>query len=459
MLRLQNLLKNTVWQGSENFKKESFRFLAEDTGAFDILKHLQTVCNQKGLGAPEVFADESYPDVNIVAEYIEGRLDDSKLAEQYEGICLQSDQLLAELSICYKLAVGSNEIPILVPRNCRHRLYYLDSPKNKNEKYENDLLFSFSDQKRKDDGDNRYNCNYNKGKTPINNWRNIFLDTSPSFSSDGIRNSDKSDYEGHWGIGTSLSELSSEIKKSSYDSRENPNDNSRFKTDYETQNRGVAFRSRISASQKNSKENQQFSSESSATLGASSSEKKENLISREEIVDDPKLSVQKGLFKSFWKIGKGYPLFRGLFFFIMIISALFVYQLPVGKNGSILPGGNLIKSFFGKIPPVFDDITVHISGTPQLSDDLKNQSGRDGFFDKSVRRSLKKMPDGKEASSKDLSKLREESEVAVSAQEQGAVKIAVASGTKGTKTFISEANFIIPPKNNAVFSKQKDRNK
>ncbi|MDO5581179.1 MAG: hypothetical protein Q4G69_08585 [Planctomycetia bacterium] len=110
-------IPNEIPKGSRfgNFENDRLR----------LLQRLHDLNKIKTMAAPEIFAEESFPDANIVAEYLENRLDDSDLAAEYEKICSESDMLLAELTSSFLLHKKLGKISVSVPRHCRHRLYYL----------------------------------------------------------------------------------------------------------------------------------------------------------------------------------------------------------------------------------------------------------------------------------------------------------------------------------------------
>lgn len=86
---------------------------------------------RKRIDAPAVFTEESFPDVNIVAEYLNHQLDDPELVNEYEKLCLNDNILLAELLFVFKLErkwEHLTDYPVLP--GVRERLYSLqgDSP-------------------------------------------------------------------------------------------------------------------------------------------------------------------------------------------------------------------------------------------------------------------------------------------------------------------------------------------
>ena len=75
--------------------------------------------------APEVFADESFPDPNIVAEYLDCQLESQEISEEYERVCAESPEILAEVADCYDLLNNRLPTPTTPPKNCRQHLYYV----------------------------------------------------------------------------------------------------------------------------------------------------------------------------------------------------------------------------------------------------------------------------------------------------------------------------------------------
>lgn len=93
--------------------------------ALPFLAKLKTVVSDRELAAPEVFGDESFPDANIVAEYLDGQLDDAQLLQDYEEICLRSDMILAEVGCCHDILNRDLRETLVPSRQCRRRLYFI----------------------------------------------------------------------------------------------------------------------------------------------------------------------------------------------------------------------------------------------------------------------------------------------------------------------------------------------
>ena len=75
--------------------------------------------------APEVFADESFPDPNIVAEYLDCQIESADISEEYERVCGESPEILAEVADCYDILNNRLPQPATAPQNCRRQLYYV----------------------------------------------------------------------------------------------------------------------------------------------------------------------------------------------------------------------------------------------------------------------------------------------------------------------------------------------
>lgn len=91
----------------------------------DFFRKLRLVMGRPLQKAPEVFADESFPDANIVAEYLDCQLDSTEVSDEYENVCYESSEMLAEAADCYDLLNNCLCKPMNAPKNCRRRLYYV----------------------------------------------------------------------------------------------------------------------------------------------------------------------------------------------------------------------------------------------------------------------------------------------------------------------------------------------
>lgn len=95
---------------------------SERTGGF--LRRLRDVVDDPALQAPEVFAEESFPDANVVAEYLDSQAP-FELARAYEDVCWDSPEALAEAGRCYDILNNDALNCVVAPKNCRRRLYYI----------------------------------------------------------------------------------------------------------------------------------------------------------------------------------------------------------------------------------------------------------------------------------------------------------------------------------------------
>lgn len=89
------------------------------------LKKLNDVVFDPCLRAPEIFAEESFPDVNIVAEYLDCQSESEEVCEEYERVCFENPEILAEVGCCYDVLKNRLGRPINSLKNCRRRLYYV----------------------------------------------------------------------------------------------------------------------------------------------------------------------------------------------------------------------------------------------------------------------------------------------------------------------------------------------
>ncbi|MBR4834080.1 MAG: hypothetical protein IKU86_07100 [Thermoguttaceae bacterium] len=100
------------------------RRLRENERSAEFFRRLRTAVADVSLNAPEVFAEESFPDANVVAEYLDGQAS-PELARAYEDACWDSPEILAEAGRCYDVLNGGSGVECVVSKNCRRRLYYL----------------------------------------------------------------------------------------------------------------------------------------------------------------------------------------------------------------------------------------------------------------------------------------------------------------------------------------------
>lgn len=87
-------------------------------------RRLRAAADDPTLGAPEIFAEESFPDANVVAEYLDGQAA-PELARAYEDACWDSPEMLAEIGCCCDILNNDSLNAVVAPKNCRRRLYYI----------------------------------------------------------------------------------------------------------------------------------------------------------------------------------------------------------------------------------------------------------------------------------------------------------------------------------------------
>lgn len=100
------------------------RKLRENERSAEFFRRLRAAVADVSLKAPEVFAEESFPDANVVAEYLDGQAS-PELAREYEDACWDLPEMLAEVGRCYDALNGALDVEPVVSKNCRRRLYYL----------------------------------------------------------------------------------------------------------------------------------------------------------------------------------------------------------------------------------------------------------------------------------------------------------------------------------------------
>lgn len=125
-LALQTLFCNQSSSGVDSNERARFETDARKSQVSSkFLNKIRQVISSPLTSAPEVFADESFPDANIVAEYIDCQLDSSEIANEYERVCSENPVILAEVADCYDVLNNYLPRPTTAPKNCRRRLYYI----------------------------------------------------------------------------------------------------------------------------------------------------------------------------------------------------------------------------------------------------------------------------------------------------------------------------------------------
>lgn len=99
--------------------------LRRNPRSVDFFRKMRLVMGRPLEKAPEVFSDESFPDANIVAEYLDCQLESTEVSDEYEDVCYNSPEMLVEAADCYDLLNNCLCKPMSAPKNCRRRLYYV----------------------------------------------------------------------------------------------------------------------------------------------------------------------------------------------------------------------------------------------------------------------------------------------------------------------------------------------
>lgn len=101
------------------------RELRRDERSVRFFQRLRAATSRIDLNAPEVFAEESFPDANIVAEYLDCNDISPEIAAEYEKVCWESPEILAEIGCCFDFLTNALADASEPPVNCRRRLYYI----------------------------------------------------------------------------------------------------------------------------------------------------------------------------------------------------------------------------------------------------------------------------------------------------------------------------------------------
>lgn len=124
-LALQALFTTTGANEEETARRALLeRKLRANERSAGFFRRLRVAADDPTLGAPEIFAEESFPDANVVAEYLDGQAA-SELARAYEDACWDSPEMLAEIGCCCDILNNDALSAVVVPKNCRRRLYYI----------------------------------------------------------------------------------------------------------------------------------------------------------------------------------------------------------------------------------------------------------------------------------------------------------------------------------------------
>ncbi len=101
------------------------RELRRDERSVRFFQRLRVATSRIDLRAPDVFAEESFPDANIVAEYLDRADISPEIVAEYEKVCWESPEILAEVGCCFDFLTNALADASEPPVNCRRRLYYI----------------------------------------------------------------------------------------------------------------------------------------------------------------------------------------------------------------------------------------------------------------------------------------------------------------------------------------------
>lgn len=133
-LALQALfgVRNGTAKDGCDYRAQIERELRNNERSGRFLRKLREVVLDSKLKAPEIFAEESFPDANVVAEYLDCQSESREVRDEYERICWDSPEILAEVGCCYDVLTNRLDKAMGAPRNCRRRLYYIAWEEQKN---------------------------------------------------------------------------------------------------------------------------------------------------------------------------------------------------------------------------------------------------------------------------------------------------------------------------------------
>lgn len=116
--------ENKTEEGRKRFERIE-RELRNNERSSDFLRRLNRVVADTHLKAPEIFADESFPDANIVAEYLDCQSESEEICAEYERICFEEPEILAEVGCCYDMLMNRFDKQLDTPKIYKRRLYYI----------------------------------------------------------------------------------------------------------------------------------------------------------------------------------------------------------------------------------------------------------------------------------------------------------------------------------------------
>lgn len=115
---------NQTEEGRKRFERIE-RELRNNERSSNFLRRLNRVVADPRLKAPEIFADESFPDANIVAEYLDCQSESEEICAEYERVCIEEPEILAEVGCCYDMLMNRFDKQLDTPKIYKRRLYYI----------------------------------------------------------------------------------------------------------------------------------------------------------------------------------------------------------------------------------------------------------------------------------------------------------------------------------------------
>lgn len=115
---------NQTEEGRKRFERIE-RELRNNERSSIFLRRLNRVVADPRLKAPEIFADESFPDANIVAEYLDCQSESEEICAEYERVCIEEPEILAEVGCCYDMLMNRFDKQLDTPKIYKRRLYYI----------------------------------------------------------------------------------------------------------------------------------------------------------------------------------------------------------------------------------------------------------------------------------------------------------------------------------------------
>ncbi len=150
------LALQALFRGARDLSEDGVRLRAKienelrnNPRSAEFYRKLELSVSDPRLKAPEIFGVESFPDSNIVAEYLDATLESLELSDEYEKLCLERPEALAEVGDCYDILNNRLAHATKAPANCRRRLYNIaledERPESATVAAENDERESLED--------------------------------------------------------------------------------------------------------------------------------------------------------------------------------------------------------------------------------------------------------------------------------------------------------------------------